>query len=73
MTIGLVALYSSAILHDKKFGVLIGATLVLIYGFIFTILKLEDFSLMVGSLGIFAALSIVMYFSRKVDWSRSKV
>lgn len=73
MTIGLVALYSSAILHDKKFAALIGATLVLIYGFIFTILKLEDYSLMVGSLGIFTALSIVMYFSRKVDWSRSKV
>jgi len=72
MTIGLVTLYSSAILHDKKFSALIAATLVLIYGFIFTILKLEDFSLMVGSLGIFCALAIVMYFSRKVDWSRSK-
>jgi inner membrane protein len=32
------------------------------------VLQLEDYALLAGSLGIFAALAAVMYASRKVDW-----
>jgi inner membrane protein len=42
--------------------------LVVLYGFLFTILELQDFSLLLGSIGLFIALAIVMYLSRKVDW-----
>ena len=39
-----------------------------IYAFIYIVLQLEDFALLAGSLGVFAALAIVMWTSRKVDW-----
>ncbi len=68
MTIGLITWYSRSILKDKKLAYLVGGNLIILYGFIFTILQLEDYALLIGSLGLFLILAIVMYFSRKIDW-----
>jgi inner membrane protein len=68
MTVGLVTWYSYSILQEKRLAQLIGAILALLYGFIFMIVRLEDYALLVGSLGLFFALAIVMYYARKVDW-----
>ena len=32
--------------------------------------RLEDYALLVGSIGLFMILGAVMYFSRKIDWSK---
>ena len=45
-----------------------GAFLTTLYLFLFTVLQLEDFALLFGSIGLFIALAAVMYLSRKVDW-----
>ena len=29
---------------------------------------MEDYSLLIGSIGLFAILGAVMYLSRKIDW-----
>ncbi len=43
--------------------------LILLYGFIYTILQLEDYALLMGSIGLFIVLAIIiMYLSRKIDW-----
>jgi inner membrane protein len=55
-------------LADKKLTALMAALLVVMYGFIYTILQLEDMALLVGSVGLFVVLSGVMFWSRKVDW-----
>ena len=68
MTIGLITWYSRNILRDKKLAYLIAGNLVILYGFIFVILQLEDYALLIGSLGLFVILAIVMFFSRKIDW-----
>ena len=47
-----------------------GIFLVVLYIFLYTVLQLEDMALMIGSIGLFIALAIVMYVSRKVDWYR---
>jgi inner membrane protein len=67
-TIGLIAMYSASILKVKGLVIQLTALLVAMYTFIFVILQLEDFALLAGSLGIFATLAAVMYYSRKVDW-----
>lgn len=72
MTIGLITWYSSSILKDRKLAYLVGGNLVVLYGFIFVILQLEDYALLIGSLGLFLILAIVMYFSRKIDWKGIK-
>jgi inner membrane protein len=42
--------------------------LVLLYSYVFTILQLQDYSLLLGSVGLFATLAVVMYYSRKFQW-----
>jgi inner membrane protein len=42
--------------------------LAVIYGFIFTILQLEDLALLVGSIGLFLVLAVIMIWSRRVNW-----
>ncbi len=68
MTVSLVTWYSYSILKERKLALLIGAVLALLYTFIFIIVRLEDFALLVGSIGLFVALTIVMHYARKVDW-----
>jgi inner membrane protein len=67
-TIGLISGYSSAFLKSASLTLQLTLMLIAIYGFIFVVLQLEDYALLAGSLGIFAALAAVMYASRKVDW-----
>jgi len=42
--------------------------LLLLYSYIFTILQLEDYALLLGSIGLFLTLGIVMYYSKKMQW-----
>jgi len=66
--IGLITLYSKSIFKAWRPALLEALILVFVYGFIFVILQLEDYSLLVGSLGLLAILSLVMLVSRKIDW-----
>lgn len=73
LTISLVSLYTIAILKSKQIGFLIFEILLIMYSFIFTIIQLEDYALLIGSLGMFTILGIVMYYSRKIDWYKIKL
>lgn len=64
----LITLYSKSILKNIKFPILIGTSLTILYSFIFVIIQLENYALLVGSIGLFIILAIVMYVSRKIDW-----
>ncbi|HAY12496.1 MAG: Inner membrane CreD family protein [Candidatus Falkowbacteria bacterium GW2011_GWC2_38_22] len=68
----LITLYSKSIFKAWRPALLEALILVFIYGFIFVILQLEDYSLLVGSLGLLAILSLVMLVSRKIDWYRTE-
>ena len=63
----LVTGYSAAILGRRR-AIAIGLELVLIYGFLYTTLQLQDYALVLGSAGLFAALAVVMFSTRKVNW-----
>ena len=65
----MLLLYSVSVLKNKKFPLFISAALTLLYSFIFVIIQLEDYALLVGSIGLFLILGAVMYFSRKIDWN----
>lgn len=67
--IGLITLYSKSILRHKKFILLIFGSLTALYTFIFVIIQLESYALLVGSIGLFLILALVMFASRKIDWS----
>ena len=67
-TIILITLYSKAVLKSWQLGAFVGGVLVILYGYLFTIIQLQDYALLAGSIFIFVVLCLVMYFSRKVDW-----
>jgi inner membrane protein len=66
--ISLITLYAKSIFNHKKLTQLIGLILTILYLFIYTIIQMEDFALVIGSIGLFIVLAIVMYLSRKIDW-----
>ena len=67
----LVALYSMSILKSRAHGTLIFVKLSLLYTFLFATLKSEDYALLIGSIGLFAILSLIMYFTRNFNWYRT--
>ena len=67
-TIGLVTWFVGSIMKSSKLAIFIGLVLTVVYGYIFTIIQLQDYSLLMGSIGLFLALGIIMYFSRKLKW-----
>lgn len=72
-TLLLIAGYVKAILKSNALTGLISGILTVLYTFIFVIIQLEDFALLIGSIGIFMILGLVMYFSRKIDWYNLKL
>lgn len=67
-TLSLIAGYVRAILKSGKLTMLITGILTVLYTFIFVIIQLQDYALLIGSIGLFIILGLVMYFSRKIDW-----
>ncbi|HUH35813.1 MAG TPA: cell envelope integrity protein CreD [Moheibacter sp.] len=67
-TLLLIVGYVRAILKSGKLVLLISGILTVLYAFIFVIIQLQDYALLIGSMGIFIILTLVMYFSRKIDW-----
>lgn len=65
----LITLYSKSILKNIKFPLFIGLSLTALYAFIYVIIQLENYALLVGSVGLFVILAIVMFVSRKIDWN----
>ena len=67
-TLLLIARYVKAILKSNQITLLISGILLILYSFIFVIIQLQDYALLIGSIGIFIILALVMHFSRKIDW-----
>jgi inner membrane protein len=68
--VAMITLYSISILKNRKFPMFIGTALTVLYSFIYVIIQMEDYALLVGSIGLFLILGAVMYFSRRIDWSK---
>jgi inner membrane protein len=65
---GLNTAYSAAVLSSWGRAGFIGGLLVGLYAVLYILLSLEAFSLLIGSLLLFAALAGVMYATRRIDW-----
>jgi inner membrane protein len=67
-TIGLIGWFVKSILQSGKATTILSVVLVLIYSYVFSLLQLQDYSLLLGSVGLFLTLAVVMYFSKKMQW-----
>ncbi len=64
----LITLYSHSIFKKISTTLIMGISLTILYSFLFVILQLQDYSLLLGSVGLFFILATIMYISRKIDW-----
>jgi inner membrane protein len=73
-TIALVAGYAASVLATGVRGAIgIGGWLSALYGVLFVLLQLEDVALLVGSVFVFVVLALVMFLTRRIDWSGARV
>ena len=47
---------------------MVGGILAVLYAYLYIVLQLEDYALLMGSVGLFLVLAAVMYLTRKIDW-----
>ncbi len=66
--VALLSCYAAAILKSWRRGGVIGTMLIGLYAILYVLLSLEAYSLLIGSLLMFAALAGVMYVTRNVNW-----
>jgi inner membrane protein len=67
-TIALISLYGLALLKSRVRMLGLTGVLALLYGYLYVLLQLEDWALLMGSIGLFLILALVMYATRRVDW-----
>ena len=71
LIITMISFYTYAVISrgkSKKFPLLITSLMIILYAFLYTLLLLEDFSLLLGSFGMFAIIAFVMYSTRNINW-----
>ena len=64
----LISWYSYSILKNKRSVAWVTLLQVGLYTFLFTILQLQDYALLVGSIGLFIILAIIMRASQHIKW-----
>jgi inner membrane protein len=71
-TVVLIGIYTASIFRSAKTGMIFGGVIGGLYGFIFILIQLSDGALLVGSVGLFVLLCLIMYYTRKIDWYGEK-
>jgi len=66
--VALTTFYTRGVSGRGPLAYFMGSVVGGLYGFLYVMLRLEDYSLLMGSLGLFIILAAVMIFTRKIDW-----
>lgn len=67
-TILLITFYAKGHFRSWKTAGIFSGVLTSLYLFTFVLVRLEDTALLIGSIGLFGILSLVMYASRRINW-----
>jgi inner membrane protein len=69
-TVLLLSWYWRWVAGNRAQGGMMAVILSGMYGYLYLLLRLEDYALLAGSVGLFIALMLVMYLTRRVNWYR---
>ena len=64
----LISAYTRSVLKNTLQTLIILGVLVILYGYLYVVLQLQDYALLMGSIGLFVVLAILMFLTRKIDW-----
>jgi inner membrane protein len=71
--VGMVTTYSRVVLRTFRQAIIIGTVVAALYGYLYVLLKNEDYALLVGSVGLFVILGLIMFLTRRVNWYSTKL
>lgn len=66
--ISMIGLYAKSILVDLKQTVILVLILCLTYMFVYITLQVQDYALLIGSIGLTAILAFTMFITRNINW-----
>lgn len=66
--IAMIGLYSKTIFENLKQSLILVLILVLTYTFVYITLQIQDYALLIGSVGLTVILGVTMYITRKINW-----
>ena len=69
----LIGGYSRAVLNGTRQALSVIAALAGLYGFLYLLLRLEDYALVAGSIAMFVVLAFVMFITRRMDWYNLRI
>lgn len=70
--VALLSSYCLAILKSRGRVAILAGLIILLYGYLYSLLVNQDYALLAGSIGLFLMLATVMFLTRKIDWSASR-
>jgi inner membrane protein len=70
-TIILIGLFIATVLKNRRPAIVFAGILTVFYSFIFVIIQLQDLALLFGSIGLFIIVSVLMYLSSRMEWTKS--
>lgn len=65
--VSLITLFTKGMIQKNFITLIMFCLLVVLYLFLYSLLILQDYSLLIGSIGLFLILAIIMYLSRKLN------
>lgn len=68
----LISVYGRMIFKNTRSSLILAVLLSVLYAGLYVILQLKESALMVGSIGLFVIMGIIMYLSTKADWYSEK-
>ncbi|MGE5457112.1 MAG: cell envelope integrity protein CreD [Methanococcaceae archaeon] len=66
--ISMIGFYAKAILKNLKQTIVLVVTLCFTYSFVFITLQVQDYALLIGSIGLTSILAFTMYVTRNINW-----
>jgi len=60
--------YTSGVFKNFKWGLILSGIQLISYIFLFGTLQAEDYALLIGSIGLFVVIVLLMALTRKIDW-----
>ncbi|MBN1893844.1 cell envelope integrity protein CreD [bacterium] len=64
----LITCYAKSVFRENRLVFWVSGILALLYIYFYVILQLQDLALLIGSLGLFLILAVVMFLTKGVDW-----
>lgn len=68
LIIGQIIFYFSGFIKKMQERMVFAGFLVALYAYLFIAMRLEEFALLVGSLGMFLLISVAMLLTKKINW-----